>query len=161
LRDCCGPEGFFTDLNRGVILFNNGKTYVTSDGGRNWRALLSGSVGLTSGGRTPPLRFADPEVGWVVGASPDNSDTFRVSYTNDGGQHWKMSQNIGFPGGRMTELNFAFPRRDRAYVIGQHGMVYRYRVVPKSYTATNALPGPLMPAFEAQESSPKQTPQER
>src|SRR5947209_5925586 len=101
LRDCCGPEGFFTDLNHGVILFNNGKTYVTSDGGQNWRALLSGSVGLTSGGHTPPLRFADPEVGWVLGASPDNSDTLRISYTNDGGQHWKMSQNIGFPAGRL------------------------------------------------------------
>jgi len=154
VSDCCGPDAFFTDLNHGVLLFNNGKTYVTENGGRNWRPLLSGNVGLTSGGATPSLRFSDPEVGWVLGASPDNSDTQRVSFSIDGGQHWEMSRNIAFPTGR-SELKFNFPRRDRAYIVGPHGMIYRYRIVPGNYTAPNILEGPVMPGFEAAEFSAK------
>lgn len=156
VADCCHPDFFFTDLDHGVMTFNNGKTYLTSDGARTWHALLSGSVGLTSGGQTPPLRFADPEVGWVVGASPDNSDTFRVSFSTDAGHHWTMSHNIAFPPGpRYAELKFNFPRRDRAYIIGPHGMIYRYRIVPVTYSATNTLDGPMMPAFGAMELSTK------
>jgi photosystem II stability/assembly factor-like uncharacterized protein len=155
LRDCCGPDGFFTDANHGVILYNNGKTYVTADGGRNWRVLLSASVGLTSGGQTPPIQFADPQVGWVVGHSPSNRDAYRISFSIDGGQHWNQSRDILFPGGVSTDLKFVFPRRDRAYVIGQHGMIYSYRIVPATYNAANAQPAPLMPAFGAMELSAK------
>ena len=141
-------QWFFTDLDHGVMLMNTGggRTYLTSDGARTWHALLSGSIGLSTAGLSPLVRFADPEVGWVIGPSPDNSDTFRVSYSADSGQHWKMSHNIAFPlGPRYAELRFNFPRRDRAYVIGPHGMIYRYRVVPTTYTAANALDAPPMP----------------
>jgi photosystem II stability/assembly factor-like uncharacterized protein len=156
VSDCCGPDFFFTDLDHGIMVFNNGKTYLTADGAKTWRALISGSVGLTSGGQSPPLRFADPEIGWAVGPSPDNSDTFRVSYSTDSGQHWRMSHNIQFPiGPRYAELKFNFPRRDRAYVIGPHGMIYRYSIVPANYTAANVLTAPLMPGFGAMELSGK------
>lgn len=149
VKDCCEPDFFFIDSDRGVLLFNNGKTYLTSDGGRNWRALLSGNVGLSKQGPAPLLRFADPEVGWALGASPDNSDTFRVSFSTDSGQHWKTSPNITFPiGPRYAELKFALPRRDRAYVIGPHGMIYRYRIVPADFSASNSLPAPLMTGFD-------------
>jgi hypothetical protein len=49
----------------------------------------------------------------------------------------------------------AFPRRDRAYLIGPHGMIFRYRIVSTNYTAANALDAPLMPAFGAMELSAK------
>ena len=153
LRDCCGPDVFFLDVNHGVVLYNDGKTYLTSDGGRNWRVLLSGSVGLTNGGPAPPIHFADPEVGWVLGPSPDNSDTYRVSYSTDAGQHWTMSHNIAFPIGPGTQLKFSFPRRDRAYVVGQHGMIYRYGVLPAGSISANYLPAPAMPPFGAMELS--------
>jgi len=156
ISDCCGPDFFFTDLDHGIMVFNNGKTYLTADGAKTWRALISGSVGLTSGGQSPPLRFADPEVGWAVGPSPDNSDSFRVSYSTDSGQHWRMSHNIQFPiGPRYAELKFDFPRRDCAYVIGPHGMIYRYSIVPVNYTAANILNAPLMPPFGAMKLSAK------
>ena len=154
VSDCCQPEFFLSDLNHGVLLYNNGKTYLTSDGAKTWHGLLSGSVGLTSGGQTPPLRFADPEVAWVLGASPDNSDTQRISFSTDGGQHWKMSRNLAFPSGR-TELKFSLPRRDRAYIIGPHGMIYRYRIVPGGYSAAKTLDAPMMPAFGGAELSAK------
>lgn len=133
----------FTDLNHGVLLFSDRKTCITTDGGKTWRRLLSGGIVLDSGG---PLRFADAEVGWALGHSTANRDAFRVSFTTDGGQHWQNSRDIAFPGNILTPLNFSFPRRDRAYVVGPHGMIYRYRIVPASYTVAHMLPAPLMPA---------------
>lgn len=129
----------FTDLNRGVLVFNNdGRTYVTADGGKNWHALLATSIG-------PIIAFADHDVGWALGESKDNSRTARISYTSDGGQHWHSSADIKFPTDEVKALKLSFPRRDRAYVIGPHGTIYRYRVVPVSYSAAKTLAAPLMP----------------
>jgi hypothetical protein len=42
------------------------------------------------------------------------------------------------------------PRRDRAYVVGDHGMVFRYRVVPVSQPlGPNDKDAPAMPGFES------------
>jgi hypothetical protein len=42
------------------------------------------------------------------------------------------------------------PRRDRAYVVGDHGMVFRYRVVPLSHPlGPNDKDAPAMPGFES------------
>jgi photosystem II stability/assembly factor-like uncharacterized protein len=150
LRDCCGPESFFNSPDQGLILFNTGKTYVTSDGGKNWRSLLSAKIELTSGGQSAPLRFADAQVGWALGHSSNNRDAYRIAYSTDGGEHWKSSHDIAFAGGVLIDLKFAFPRRDRAYVIGPHGMIYRYRIVAVSYSSPKALAGPLMPRTSQQ-----------
>lgn len=153
VRDSRYADAFFTDLNHGVLVFNNDqKTYVTSDGGKSWRGLLSGGIVLSSPG---PVLFADPEVGWALGHSTVNRDAYRICFTADGGQHWRNSADVVFPGNLFTQLKFTFPRRDRAYVIGPHGMIYRYRIVPASYAAAHALPGPLMPGFGAMELSAK------
>jgi photosystem II stability/assembly factor-like uncharacterized protein len=134
---------FFTDPNHGVLLFTDMKTCVTADGGKTWHTLLSGKIDLGSGGI---VHFADPQVGWALGHSPHNRDAYRVSFTTDGGQHWQASGDIAFPGNVLVDLPFTFPRRDRAYVIGAHGMIYRYRIVPEHYAVARMLPGPLMPA---------------
>ena len=154
VSECCEPDFFFTDLNHGVMTFNSGKTYLTDDGARSWHPLLSGSVGIGSGNGHWPVRFADPEVGWVIAPSPDNSRTSRMAYSADRGRHWKSSQNLAFPV-ETGRLKFSFPRRDRAYVVGDHGMIYRYRVVAANYTAANVLDAPLMPGFGGAELSVK------
>ena len=73
-----------------------------------------------------------------------------IAYSTDGGEHWKSSHDIAFAGGVLIDLKFAFPRRDRAYVIGPHGMIYRYRIVAVSYSSPKALAGPLMPRTRQQ-----------
>lgn len=129
---------FFTDLDHGVAVFNNDKTYVTADGGRNWHTLLSGAADTN----TSRVRFADPETGWSVG---EKYPGLELSYTTDGGQHWKSFAPLRLPGDPDAKnLSLSFPRRDRAYIAGPHGMVYRYRIVPATYTATNAFDGPMM-----------------
>jgi hypothetical protein len=69
-----------------------------------------------------------------------------VSFTTDGGSRWS-SREFAFP--EYVEA-FSLPRRDRAYVVGKHGMIYRYRVVPAEYTAKGMIAGPPMPAYGGQ-----------
>lgn len=133
-------SAFFTDQNHGVLVFNNdGRTYTTADGGKKWHALLATSIG-------PNIAFADPEVGWALGGSKSNWRAGKITYTTDGGQHWQASAEIRFPTDDPEHLKLSFPSRDHAYIIGPHGMIYRYRIVPAEYKAANALPAPLMPA---------------
>ena len=59
----------------------------------------------------------------------------------DGRKHW-TSRAIHFPAGVNA---FSLPARDRGYVVGDHGMIYRYRVVPIDYTSKGMLEAPMMP----------------
>lgn len=129
LPDESGHEGhiFFTDEQNGIACLIGGKFFATSDGGKTWR----GIAGADCGGK-PAVRFADPEVGWTVAS--------KWNYTSDGGRHWN-SRATTFP---ARVIAFSLPRRDRGYVVGDHGMVFRYRVVPVSYSAPNTIDAPIV-----------------
>jgi photosystem II stability/assembly factor-like uncharacterized protein len=107
--------------------------YQTTDGGVTWNGIPAAPGILLR------LQFADPEVGWTM---PEGK---KVTFTTDGGSRWN-SREFAFP--EYVEA-FSLPRRDRAYVVGKHGMVYRYRVVPFEYTAKGMLEGPAMPPVAA------------
>ncbi len=134
-----GDEGyfnqhiFFIDENTGfLVLTRSDKLMLTTDGGQTWRGLV--------GPVKEKVRFADPQVGWSF---DDYYGT--LAYTVDGGKRW-TSRQVKFP---AEPKAFSFPRRDRAYVVGKHGMIFRYRVVEKSYTSSKRLiAAPLMPPFE-------------
>ena len=64
----------------------------------------------------------------------------KVTYTTNGGKRWSSSATR-FPA--MVNAS-SRPARDRGYVIGNHGMVYRYRVVPVDYNAKGILPAPML-----------------
>jgi photosystem II stability/assembly factor-like uncharacterized protein len=129
LPDESGHEGhiFFTDEQNGVACLIGGHFFSTSDGGKTWH----GIAGADCGGK-PAVRFADPEVGWTVAD--------KWNYTSDGGKHWS-SRPATFPA--RVEA-FSLPRRDRGYVVGAHGMVFRYRIVPASYSAPNTIDAPIV-----------------
>lgn len=123
-------EVFFIDEARGFARTESGALFSTADGGTSWQELPA-----SAGER---IRFADPEVGWSF-----LRHTSTLSYTTDGGKRWN-SREIGLP---ATVNAFSFPRRDRGYAVGDHGMVFRYRVVPAAEPTPNALEGPVMPEF--------------
>jgi photosystem II stability/assembly factor-like uncharacterized protein len=124
---------FFTDENNGFVRTTDGKLAQTTDGGATWKGLLA-SVGSHG-----TVIFADPEVGWAM-------EEYKFSYTTDGGRRWN-SRPVQFP---THYRNWSFPRRDRAYVVGANGMVFRYRVVPSSEPVpATAKPAPAMPGFES------------
>jgi photosystem II stability/assembly factor-like uncharacterized protein len=126
-----GREGdvFFTDENTGFIRVQGGKFFTTSDGGQTWRGIPG-----TDGSGKPEIKFAGREVGWSVGPyGPFN-------YTFDGGKRWAV-RRIKFP----TDVSaFSLPSRNRGYVVGEHGMIFRYRIVPVDYTVRGMIDAPVM-----------------
>lgn len=123
---------FFADENNGVLVLQWSKKFlVTSDGGRTWEARIAAVNG--------PVKFADPQVGWSFDI---RSGGRNLSFTTNGGKLW-TTRPIKFP----AEVKaFSLPRRDRGYLVGDHGMIYRYRIVPIAYTAKGMLDAPMMPA---------------
>jgi photosystem II stability/assembly factor-like uncharacterized protein len=122
---------FFTDENNGVIRLHDKRVFVTSDGGQSWQG-GTGSAEAT-------IKFADPTVGWscVLQYGP------ACSYTLDGGKSW-TSRSFNLP---ADIYGYSVPRRDQIYLVGDHGMIYRYRIVPNNYTAQGIVDAPMMPAY--------------
>ena len=125
-----GKEGglWFTSKNHGVLRTLDARLFYTDDGGKTW----TGASGQADG--KPAIQFADAEVGWMV-----NYRT--MTYTVDGGKHW-ISRSIPFP---ASVAAFSLVSRTSGYAAGEHGMVYRYRVVPVNYTSKGMLAAPAMP----------------
>ena len=119
---------WFTDENHGALL-TGGKFFYTADGGKTW----TGATGEIGG--KPAIEFADANVGWAIRYR-------QMSYTVDGGHHW-LSRDIAFPA--SVEAS-SLVRPDSGYAVGDHGMVYRYRVVPIEYTSKGMLAAPAMGA---------------
>lgn len=126
---------YFLDASTGFARLASKKLHMTTDGGATWRGIVA-SPG-------EDIQFADPSVGW--GIELDRTD-LRLSYTTDGGRRWN-SREMKLP---ATIRAFSMPRRDRAYIVGEGGMVYRYRVVAASHPVPqNGVTGPAMPGFES------------
>jgi photosystem II stability/assembly factor-like uncharacterized protein len=119
----------FLDASNGVFRGKDGKMFRTSDGGKTWTG-VSGQGELKSA-----ISFADADAGWMIYYR-------KMTYTSTGGRSW-VSRDIAFPA--MVEHS-SFPARDRGYVVGEHGMVYRYRIVPADYTAKGMIAAPSIAA---------------
>jgi photosystem II stability/assembly factor-like uncharacterized protein len=126
---------FFLDERTGFARLESKKLHMTTDGGETWRGIVAEPG--------EAIRFADPTVGWGVALG---WSALRWSYTTDGGRRWN-SREVSLP---ATIKAFSMPRRDRAYVVGDHGMVFRYRVVPATHPlGPNDKLAPAMPGFES------------
>jgi photosystem II stability/assembly factor-like uncharacterized protein len=112
----------FFDENSGVLRTIDGKLFRTTDGGQTW----TGVTGQPEG--KPDFEFADGEVGWMMRYR-------KMYYTNDAGKRW-LSSTVNFPAPAVAS---SLPARDRGYAAGEHGMVYRYRIVPVAYTSKGML----------------------
>jgi photosystem II stability/assembly factor-like uncharacterized protein len=128
-------EVFFTSVNAGFVTMDDGKILATTDGGQNWHGLAGSAWGK--------IKFADPEVGWSFNYN-------KLTYTVNGGKTWS-SRDLRFP---ANVVAFSLPSRQRGYVVGDHGMIYRYRVVPIDYTSKGMIEAPMMPEVPATQGSP-------
>ncbi len=128
-------NAFFLDVNTGYEVRSG--LYRTTDGGQTWQGVIAH---LAQG--YPKVKFSGREVGWsCLGGT--------WAYTVDGGKHW-TSREVRFP---APVASFSLPTPDRGYVVGDHGMIYRYRVVPFDYTSKGMLDAPMMPAASAAQGS--------
>jgi photosystem II stability/assembly factor-like uncharacterized protein len=124
-----GKEGAlrFSSPSTGALRTIDGKLFYTADGGATW----TGAAGKADG--KPDIEFADKDIGWTIGYKT-------MTYTTNGGKSWTARQ-INFP----ANVNaFSLVQRDRGYAVGDHGMVYKYRIVPIDYMAKGMLPAPSM-----------------
>lgn len=107
----------FIDENVGFVRHGRagpeGILYKTTDGGASWQ-----QVGNSPGYK---LKFADDKVGWSF-----LHKTW--GFTTDA-DHW-TSRELRFP---ANVQDFTLPRPDVGFVVGEHGMIFRYRVVPYEY----------------------------
>jgi photosystem II stability/assembly factor-like uncharacterized protein len=117
----------FMDATNGVLRTYEGKMFRTADGGKTWTG-VSGQ-----GADKSNLSFADGETGWAIRYR-------RMLYTSNGGRSW-LSREITFP--EMIESSHLVAR-DRGYAVGDHGMVYRYRIVPIDYTVKGMIAAPAI-----------------
>jgi photosystem II stability/assembly factor-like uncharacterized protein len=120
---------FFIDENTGYISMKDATaSFRTTDGGLTWTGMPATAIHRR-------IVFADPEVGWAIRYD-------KLSYTTDGGRRW-ASRTLALP----AFVNaFSLPRRDIGYLVGDHGMIYRYRTVPASTPLVpNAVAGVAMP----------------
>lgn len=114
----------------GVAVLSSGQTYWTADAGATW----TGSV------NSPPWRsfYASGEGKTVVGVSEGGR---QIGYSFDGGKSFTL-RPAGLP---ALVRGVAFPTPRHGYLVGQHGMVYRYRIVPASYQSEGMFGAPAPP----------------
>lgn len=131
IADTNGRDGSlaFVDSLTGYLRAG-GALARTSDGAQTWHRVDA----MVPDGDPAVLFFGS--VGWMVRAND-------FSYTRDGGKRWS-ARKIDFP---AEALQFSVPAPDTGYVVGRHGMVYRFRIVPFDYTMPHMLTIPAMDLF--------------
>jgi photosystem II stability/assembly factor-like uncharacterized protein len=126
---------FFLDEQTGFARLQSKKLHMTTDGGATWRGIVASP--------SADIQFADPSVGWAIELGYTD---LRLAYTTDGGKRW-TSRESKLP---AVISAFSLPRRDRAYIVGASGMIFRYSIVPASQPlGPNDKALPAMPGFES------------
>jgi photosystem II stability/assembly factor-like uncharacterized protein len=129
-------DTFFLDENTGYALLYGSKLYRTTDGGKSWTGVPAPTLWSVLRRK---LRFADAEVGWV----PFHSNGHHLAWTTDGGKRW-LSRPVALPFSGYIN-GFSLPTRQRGYVVGDHGAIFRYSVVPVD-SPLKGIDAPAMPA---------------
>jgi hypothetical protein len=108
----------------GLVLLASGQTFWTADAGTTW----TGSV------NPPSWRsyYASGDGKMIVGV---NQIGRQIGYSFNAGRNFTSR-----PANLPTEANaITFPDTQHGYLVGRHGMVYRYRIVPIAYTSQGMI----------------------
>ena len=108
----------------GLVLLASGQTQWTADGGATW-----------TGSTSPPewrSFFASGQGKIIVGIRENGR---QAGYSFNGGRNFS-SRALGLP---ANARDVEFPDPTHGYLVGQHGMAYRYRIVPTAYTVPGMI----------------------
>jgi hypothetical protein len=83
--------------------------------------------------------YASGEGKIIVGVNENGS---QAGYSFNGGRTF-ASRPLGLPAQARA---VAFPDPRHGYLVGQHGMVYRYRIVPIDYSSQGMIAAPAAPS---------------
>jgi photosystem II stability/assembly factor-like uncharacterized protein len=114
----------FWSENDGIVVLAGGEAiYWTADGGGTWTRSVKQ--------RLWPSKHGVGE-GKIIVSIGDDRD---IGYSFDGGRNF-VSRPFKVPA-RVTAVTF--PDAQHGYLVGQHAMVYRYRIVPIDYTSPGMI----------------------
>jgi photosystem II stability/assembly factor-like uncharacterized protein len=120
----------FLNAQTGLATLKDGKVIMTTDGGKTWAGVVSPVGGM--GGRFAMLPS------FTVGVSNANA---QIGYSSNLGRGF-TAKPFKLP---AAPHGISFPDARHGYVIGSHGMVYRYIIVPTTYKSEGMLPGLIAP----------------
>ena len=108
----------------GLALLASGQTMWTADAGATW----------TGSANSPAWRsvYASGQGKIIVGI---NTSGRQIGYSFNGGRSF-TSRPFAVP---AQVRAVTFPDATHGYLVGQHGMVYRYRIVPIDYTSQGMI----------------------
>lgn len=114
---------FWTEKDGIVVLSKGEEVYWTADAGRTWTRSVKQ--------RLWPSLYGVGEGKIIVGVG----DSGGIGYSFNGGRNF-TSRPFNLPA-RVHAVTF--PDAQHGYLVGQHAMVYRYRIVPIDYTSQGMI----------------------
>jgi hypothetical protein len=124
-----GMQAFFWNENTGLVTMYAAKTLMTADGGQTWNGIV-----------TP---FGGEHARYAMGDGLGVIIQYRkIAYSTNGGRSFSARE---FPvPANVNEV--VFPDAKHGYLVGEHGMIYRYRIVPADYNVKGMIPAPMSAA---------------
>ena len=123
-----GMQGFFWNENTGLVTMYAGKTLMTADGGQTWNGIVT-----PFGGEHARYAMAGGQLGVII-------QYRQIAYSTNGGRSFS-SRKFPVP----ANVNaVTFPDAKHGYLVGEHGMIYRYHIVPADYNVKGMIPAPMV-----------------
>jgi photosystem II stability/assembly factor-like uncharacterized protein len=114
---------FWTEKDGIVVLSGGEEVYWTADAGGTWTRAVKQ--------RLWPSVYGVGEGKIIVGVGTGGG----IGYSFNGGRNF-TSRPFTLP---AQVRDVTFPDAQHGYLVGQHAMVYRYRIVPMDYTSQGMI----------------------
>ena len=119
---------YFWEANTGLTTLYGGKTLLTTDGGETWTGIVT-----PFGGEGARYAMGAGKFGVIVGHN-------QIAYSLNSGHSYSARP---FPVPAKPRA-VTFPDAQHGYVVGDHGMVYRYVIVPVNYSVAGMIDAPAV-----------------
>jgi photosystem II stability/assembly factor-like uncharacterized protein len=123
-----GMQAFFWNENTGLVTMYLGKTLMTTDGGEAWNGIVT-----PFGGERACYAMGDGQLGVII-------QYRKIAYSTNGGRSFSSRE---FPVPANVNA-VTFPDAKHGYLVGEHGMIYRYHIVPADYNVKGMIPAPMV-----------------
>jgi photosystem II stability/assembly factor-like uncharacterized protein len=124
---------FFSDINHGWIVGEEGKVLKTVDGGLNWNFITNS--GINPQESTCGLFFIDENIGWISSKESNQGQTPFVQHTTDGGNTWStQSIPLGDLNGGNRVFNIFFTNPQKGWLIADRGRIAVYSSISSIYS---------------------------
>ena len=118
-----GKQAFFWNQNTGFVTMYAEKTVMTADGGETWNGIVT-----PFGGERARYAMGGGQLGVII-------QYRKIAYSTNGGRSFS-SREFPVPANVNAVV---FPDERHGYLVGEHGMIYRYHIVPADYNAKGII----------------------